>query len=89
MDKIIDKLKKVENDNLYNWSLEEKKQLLDIYFIISKKESHIFDLIYRYHGCDSWEDIFRDYNINYLNDKTLGVEIAINEINKEIDKSKK
>jgi hypothetical protein len=81
MANIIDKLNKIEDDNsLNNWTLEEKKKLLDIYFIISKKEAHIFHLIYNYHGCDSWEDIFRDYNTQYLEDKTNGVEIAINEI---------
>ena len=81
MENIIDKLNKIEDDNsLKNWSLEEKKKLLDIYFIISKKESHIFNLIYDYHGCDSWEDIFRDYDSRYLEDKTIGVKIAIDEI---------
>lgn len=42
---IIDKLTKIEDNNSWkNWTLQEKKQLLDIYFIISKKETHIFDL---------------------------------------------
>ena len=87
---IIDKLTKIEDKtSLKNWSLEEKKQLLDIYFILSKKESHIFDLIYEYHGCDSWEDIFRDYDSNYLEDKTIGVEIAINEIVEKIKSTKR
>ncbi len=67
-----------------NWSLEDKKELLEIYLIISKKEKHIFDLIYKYHGCDSWEDIFRDYDMTYLKDKTTGVEIAIDTINEII-----
>ena len=81
MENIIDKLTKIEDNNSWkNWTLEEKKQILDIYFIISKKETHIFDLIYNYHSCDSWEDIFRDYDGKYLEDKTIGVEIAINEI---------
>jgi hypothetical protein len=84
MENIIEKLKLLKhNDNkkaFDDWSLEEKHQLLEIYLIISKKESHIFDLIYSYHGCDSWEDIFRDYKISYLKDKAVGVEIAINEI---------
>ena len=81
MENIIDKLNKIEDNNsLNNWTLEEKKKLLDIYFIISQKETHIFDLIYNYHGCDSWEDIFRDYDSKYLEDKTIGVEIAIDEI---------
>jgi len=90
MNNIIEKLKQIEDEthDWYNWSLEQKKQLLDIYFIISKKETHILDLIYKYHQCDSWEDIFRDYNIKYLDNKANGVEIAINEINEEIDKNK-
>ena len=90
MKNIIDKLTKMEDDNPWeNWSLEEKKKLLDIYFIISKKESHIFDLIYNYHGCDSWEDIFRDYDGKYLEDKIIGVEIAINEIVENIKSTKR
>jgi hypothetical protein len=48
MENIIDKLTKTEDDNsLNNWSLEEKKKLLDIYLIISKNETHIFNLIYQ------------------------------------------
>lgn len=88
MENLIEKL---NNDKtpFNNWSLEEIKQLLEIYFIISKKESHIFNLIYSYHGCDSWEDIFRDYNIKLLEDKADGVEIAINEVIKQmIEKNK-
>ena len=81
MENIIDKLNKIEDDkSLNNWTLEEKKKLLDIYFIISKKEAHIFNLIYNYHGCDSWEDIFRDFDSQYLENKQIGVEIAIDEI---------
>jgi hypothetical protein len=87
---IIDKLTKIEDNNAWkNWTLEEKKKLLDIYFIISKKETHIFDLIYNYHGCDSWEDIFRDYDCKYLENKTIGVEIAINEIVENIKSTKR
>jgi hypothetical protein len=64
--------------------LDEIKQLLDIYFIISKKETQIFKLIYSYHGCDSWEDIFRDYKKKYFEDKADGVEIAIPEVKRQI-----
>lgn len=86
MELVIEKLNQIKDKKDFNsWSLEEQKQLLDIYFIISKKESHIFKLIYKYHGCDSWEDIFRDYNITYLEDKAVGVEIAIREINEQIN----
>ena len=84
MEKIIEKLKQIEdNNNDYNWenwNLEEQKQLLDLYLIVSKRESHIFKLIYSYHGSDSWEDIFRDYDMKYLKDKTSGVKVAIDEI---------
>jgi hypothetical protein len=91
MELLIEKLKQIKDDdtdfpnwsleeNFPNWSLEEKKQLLNIYLIFCKKEDQIFNLIYRYHGCDSWEDIFRDYNVRYLQDKADGVEVAIEEI---------
>ena len=92
MEKLIEKLDKItDNKNPFNsWSLEEIKQLLNIYFIISKKETHIFKLIYSYHGCDSWEDIFRDYKkkIKYFEDKADGVEIAIKEVMEQIDREK-
>ena len=81
---IIDKLSKAED--LKNWSLEDKKKLLELYLIISEKETHIFDLIYYYHGCDSWEDIFRDYDPRYLEDKKIGVEIAIKELDELVEK---
>ena len=86
MENIIDKLNKIDDTKPIwdNWSLKERKKILDLYLILSKKETHIFNLIYSYHGCDSWEDIFRDYDEKYLEDKTTGVEIAINEINEEI-----
>lgn len=89
MEKIIEKLLQIEDrDTAFNdWSLEEKKNLLEIYVVLCKKETHIFDLIYKYHGCDSWEDIFRDYDKTYLQDKTQGVEIAIKEIQERIEEN--
>ena len=81
MENIIKKLNQLTDENAWDdWTVEEKRQLLDMYFIISKKESHIFDLIFTYHGCDSWEDIFRDYDVQYLKDKADGVKIAIREL---------
>jgi hypothetical protein len=88
MENLIDKLDKIDTNGFKNWSLNEIKQLLDIYFIISKKENHIFNLIYSYHGCDSWEDIFRDYNIKYFEIKAEGVEISINEVMEKIAREK-
>lgn len=88
MENIIDKLNQIDKDDINsirnNWTLEEMKALLDIYLIISKKESHIFHLIYQYHSCDSWEDIFRDYDKTYLKDKAKGVKIAIKYIKNEL-----
>ena len=90
MELLIEKLNQIKDNKqgFNNWSLEEQKQLLDIYLIISKKETHIFKLIYRYHGCDSWEDIFRDYDMKILEDKAVGVEIAINGITEQINREK-
>lgn len=85
MENIIDKLNQLKqsdnNKNIWkDWSLEDKKKLLDIYFIISKKETAILDLIYSYHDCDSWEDILRDYDTQYFEDKALGVKVALENI---------
>jgi len=90
MELLIEKLNQIKDNKqgVENWSLEEQKQLLDIYLIISKKETHIFKLIYKYHGCDSWEDIFRDYDIKILEDKAVGVEIAIEGITEQINREK-
>ncbi len=91
MENIIEKLKQIEGRkrDWDNWSLEEVKKLLDVYFIISKKEPHIFKLIYSYHECDSWEYIFRDYDTDYLENKADGVEVAINEINRQMKRDEK
>ena len=88
MEHIINKLDKMDNESndWKTWTLDERKKMLEIYFIISKKESQLFNLIYRYHGCDTWEDIFRDYDMTYLQDKAAGVEVAIEGINERIEK---
>lgn len=89
IENIIEKFAKLKDDNELNyWTLAEKKRLLDIYHIISEKEAYIFDLIYRHHGCDSWEDIFRDYDPMYLKDKVVGVKLAIDEITSIIQNEK-
>ena len=87
MESILEKLKNmnVNDKNVWRgWTLDEKKKLLEVYFLISKKESHIYDLIYSYHGCDSWEDIFRDYSRSLLRDKAEGVEISIEAIDEQL-----
>ena len=87
METIIEKLKHIKDENpnpWKGWSLKEKKQVLEIYYLFSKKEAQIYDLIYSYHGCDSWEDIFRDYSRSLLRDKAEGVEITIEAIDEKI-----
>ena len=87
MESILEKLKNLNVDTntvWKEWNIQEKKQLLEIYYIFSKKERHIYDLIYSFHGCDSWEDIFRDYSRSFLRDKAEGVEIAIEAIDEKI-----
>lgn len=83
---ILDKLEKEEDEK--KWTLEEKKKLLEIYYKISKNEETIFQIIYRHHVCDSWEDVFRDYDARYLQDKAVGVKIALDMINQRIIESK-
>jgi hypothetical protein len=91
METIIKKLNDLEyNKNMSKkWSLKEIKQLLEIYFIIYKNESYIFDLIYEYHDTNSYESIFLNYQDNYLLDKASGVEEALNNINEKIKTKEK
>jgi hypothetical protein len=89
MELLIEKLNQIKDNKqgFDNWSLEEQKQLLDIYLIISKKETHIFNLIYSYRGCDdSWQDIFSVCDIKLLEYKAVGVEIAIDGITELINR---
>jgi len=78
-DELLSKLQN-EESNLNNFKYKEIKKLLEIYLIFCKKEDEIFKMISSLHGCDSYEDIFRDYDYRYMEDKTSGVEIAINEL---------
>jgi hypothetical protein len=83
---IIEKLNKItDNKNTCKkWNLDEQLKLLNIYLMICKKETFIFDLIWQHHRCDSWEDIFRDYDESYLDDKISGIEVAIESIKESI-----
>ncbi len=74
---VLERLEKGEV-NWSTWTKEERKQILTLYYLVSKNEPAILDLVYSYHGCDSWEDIFRDYSKTYLRDKLDGVKIALN-----------
>jgi hypothetical protein len=82
MEHIIEKLGAMNSGkNVWKeWSLKEIKTLLEIYHVISKKESHIFDFIYANQGSDTWEDIFRDYDDQYFEDKASGVQEVIDHV---------
>lgn len=84
---IIEKLDRLrEPDKGFDsWTLKEKQLFLQLYYKISCIETKIFDMIYTYHGCDSWEDIFRDYDENLLHEKARGVKIALDEISERIE----
>lgn len=90
MNNIIEKLKSLKEADAdtewpwRNWSAEDQLRLLELYLLISKKEADIFELIYSYHGCDSWEDIFRDYSNHFLHEKARGVKIAVDELKQRI-----
>jgi hypothetical protein len=78
-DELLSKLK--ENEfNTKKFSYQEIKKLLQLYLIFCKKEDEVFKMIYSIHGCDSYEDIFRDFDYRYIEDKIAGVEIALNEL---------
>lgn len=83
MENIIEKLK-VTNSDWSKWSLEEKKQLLELYLLVTKKEHHIYKLVYDNHDCDSWEDIFRDFSMCHLDDKVRGVRVALDNVKEQI-----
>ena len=64
---------------------EEKIELLKKELSKIEHEINISNLIYSFHECDSYEDIFRD-NIPRLEDKKSGIEVAIkNAINYNSD----
>lgn len=86
MENIIQKLSLIKTaEKIYdNWSLEEIKNVLELYYIICKKEKNLLDLVYNYHGDDFYEDIFRDYSENYINAKADGVKEALEVVNDEL-----
>ena len=85
MDNILDKLDKMiindnDNDTWKDWSLEQIKKILEIYYIISAKEDLILDLIHKFYCCDSSEDIFCIYNKNDICNKELWVSTIFSEV---------
>lgn len=90
MERIIQKLRLLKNNEYRkenkvfdHWTSDEKKKLLELYLLISQNEHHIFSMIYKHHECDSWEDIFCNYDPKYLQDKANGVQLAIDEMKQQ------
>lgn len=68
-------------ENPYNLlSGEQQLELLKKELEKVKHEINISKLIYSNHGCDSYEDLFRD-NIPQLIEKMEGIQIAIDNFN--------
>lgn len=90
-DQIVKKLSEKDIE-FKKWSKNERQVLLELYHIICSNEPAILDFVYSYHGCDSWEDIFRDYDKCLLSDKKDGVQVALDNFEKWesfYDKNKK
>jgi hypothetical protein len=67
--------------NIKNISKQEALKILTKELIKIKNEISISELVYSYHDCDSYEDLFRD-NIPLLKVKKQGIEIAIENLKK-------
>ena len=75
-------IQRMNNDeNPYNLlSVEKQLELLKKELEKVKHEINISKLIYSNHGCDSYEDLFRD-NVPRLIEKMEGIQIAIDTFN--------
>lgn len=71
-----------------SWTKEERYTMIKLYYLIAKHEASLHDLVYEYHGCDSWEDIFRDYDDQLLQDKARGIKVALTYFDKYHDAKK-
>lgn len=76
------------SDDEYIMSIKEseKLELLNKELIKVKHEIKISKLIYNYHECDSYEDIFRD-NLPMLKNKMNGILYAIRTLTNENEES--
>ena len=80
-DILLEKLNVIDDHHMIDWNTwnkDEQIKMLKIYLKIVKREADLYDLIWKNHGCDSWEDIFCDYNQNELSEKAYGVKASIN-----------
>ena len=85
METLLKKLDDLGNEDIIwrSWTMEEKKMLLELYSLVSRRENHIMSLIHRYRRSDKWEHIFRDYDRNYIHDKSDGVRDTIEYMNEK------
>lgn len=81
---LLQQLSKETHLSWKSWTAEERHTALKLYYLISKHEASFYDLVYSYHGCDSWEDLFRDYDREELKDKMRGVQIALKYFDKTV-----
>ena len=63
---------------------EDILQILSKEVVKIQNEITISKLVYSYHDCDSYEDLFRD-NIPLLEDKKNGIQIAIRNLQAAIN----
>jgi hypothetical protein len=64
--------------DFYNNENEQELFTFRNFLFKVNNEINTSELVYSYHGCDSWEDIFRD-NVPELEEKARGIQIAIDE----------
>ena len=85
METVLQKLNDLGNDERIwgSWTLEEKRMLLELYSLISRRETIIMDMIHRYRRSDKWAHIFREYDRNLIHDKADGVRDTIEYINEK------
>jgi len=57
-------------------SKADQRRLLEDEYIKTQHEIDINELIYHNHGCDSWEDVFRD-KIPQLKERCYGIRVAL------------
>ncbi len=73
---------KINNETEINnnkLSLNEMERIIRNELIKTKNEITVSDIIYRYHNCDSYEEVFRD-NIPALKIKIDGIQISLDNI---------
>ena len=58
---------------------ETTLKILEDEMVRVQNEIEVNELIYSLHGCDSWQDMFKD-NVPELEERCRGIQVAIDEI---------